>query len=541
MLVFPNENKVINWKNTEKETRPLIEKTKADFDFIAKAEIEQFGAHCKNVVIMSSQDHIIRKKKMREKRLEASSKRKQNSYESYEDESICIKQRSASVSRSHHKDQEYFNTIKSKEEDLHSISTVKRSHNMGSASMNHQKDENYDYQTSQRPHQSFIKIRTSDFDDKGCLTQEDTRFGKKASESTIINKNRISKKIIKKKNKIKGPNFSKSLSRDYFYRQLKSSSSGNFYNVIQNRDNRKIHYDFSKLKPREDRIETIHDNLPFDYDPDKLLSKINNYKKTQACTFSRSVYTPFNGFFNSEGLNYSKENTVKVLENAYFGMPAIQKPKLSKTYYTQNRTEYTAPPSIVNLKKMIDINKFKSVLPSYLCDPRNTSSTCTLNLKSILSNNFAKGDYLDPNVTNTFKVKKSYNAYINYNINNCKSHTKDRSQSLSATNDNTSYNNTGKKLKSVYSITEHSHSQDSNSFRFMTSKENMANIEKYTQKRCKFYKKNLDVATRINAQHFDSIALTRIPNKIQFSAAEKHDFERFKERLMGKQDAYFNK
>lgn len=542
LLVFPNENKVINWKNTEKQTKPIYEKIKPDFDFIAKAEIEQFGAHSKNVVIMSPQDHIARKKRMREKKLEANSKHKQNSYESYEDDSILIKQRSSSISKSHPKDQDMMNTIKSREDDLNSISSsVKRSHNIAASSSNHYKDnENHDYYLSSQRHDSFIKINGTDFDEKGCLTQEETRQANKLNDSTL-NRNRISKKSIKKKNKIRGPNFSKSLSREYFYRQLKNSPSGNFYDISQKRDKKKIYYDFSKLKPREDKIETFHDNLPFDYDPDKLLSKINNYKKTQACVFSRSVYAPFNGLFNTEGLNYSKENTTKVLENPYFGIPAIERPKHSKTYYPQNKTEYSAPPSIVNLKRMLEINKFKSVLPTYLCDPRNTSSNTSLNLKSILSNNYAKGDYLDPDVTNTFKVKKSYNAYINYNVNNCKSQIKDKNQSLSATNDNSSYNNTGKKLKSVYSITELSHSQDSNSFRFMTSKENMENIEKYTQKRSKFYKKNLDVATKINAQHFDSIALTRIPSKIQFSASEKQDFERFKEKLMGRQDAYLNK
>ena len=189
-----------------------------------------------------------------------------------------------------------------------------------------------------------------------------------------------------KKRKIKAPDFSKILSRKKLESIQQKPLCAPQFCSLPTQNNKKIHFNFSKIISRIDDTKPSHTSVPDDYDPNTVLDKINNYKR------------PITYFF----LGTNPDKTIK-------------KPKYNVNYLngTINKFEFDfdEKKSSATTKTNTEIEFFKNKLPEYMLHIKNNLN---FNVKSLILNNYKNSKMYSHDELFLSSIKKSFNELIKY-------------------------------------------------------------------------------------------------------------------------------
>ena len=391
-FLFKKEDLVKNWKLTEKRTISKKKNEIDNFNFLAKAEIENFISNSKNVVIMSpdkkleiqaqsSSNFHLRQQYERNQKIRnnqsntaaslTNSPKKKNISEfgffklrsqNFIDHSETMKNKKSSTSVSNHNFSNKNNNFNKKPTLANNDSPVKL--DIASSFINihnhitptFPNGDNFNNKTK-----SYFNSISNDSDKLVVKTKKESalRINKSKSKINNIVVSNKHKEIKTRKDKIKALNFDNVLSRDYYNKQNKSKNeyepmSLPFFSSRFN--NKKILIDFSKSTIRETNTNIINDITPDDFNPNNHLEKINNFNRTQNVKFSKPIHSPVTYIFNTE----SNTTDINTKLNTFYSVltkkqDSNQNNTSSLTQSISNNTSFNS--SLVKFKYKTKFNK----------------------------------------------------------------------------------------------------------------------------------------------------------------------------------------
>lgn len=586
-FLFKNEDFVKNWKLTEKKTISKKQKENKNFNFLAKAEIEDFICNSKNVVIMSP-----------EKKLEIQSQFPSNFHvrQQYEKNQKIRNNQSnnaASLTNSPKKKNisefgfyklrsqhfiDHSETLKNKKSSTsvnNNNSGKKNIYNKKATLANNDSPVKLDFASSfinihnhitptfpngeagHNKTKSYFNSISNDSDKLIVKTKKESALQFSKSKSKL-NKSVISIKKIEcklKKDKIKALNFDNVLSREYYSKQNKSKNEYEPMSLpfFSNRFNKKkILIDFSKSTVRETNTNVLNDITPDYFNPNDHLEKINNFSKTQNIKFSQPIHSPITYIFNTES-NSTELNTK--LKTFYSGLTKNPSNQIDMSSLNQSNSKNTSFNNSLGKFKYktkfneSEFNKEKQMARTTYYNPNLYSKEKNLpifNLKKLTEiQKYAKvlpSYLLNPSNNNCL----NYKYLISNNYPNSKFiGTKDsdwlynkKSHNLFIQSNQQNYSlynklyhfqekdepKEGKENPNMQSITEASNSAISNTYAYYNSKQNMSNIINYTKKNKLFYDHSLDKIFNNQLKRFDGVSLSlNKPFNITANEQKKYD------------------
>jgi hypothetical protein len=331
----------------------------------------------------------------------------------------------------------------------------------------------------------------------------------KTNKSIIELKNQISKKL-----KIKGPNFNNAITRKMLDDLDNKPLCAPQFSHIQIENKRKIKILFSKVIPRKDDTKIANEVNSIDYDPNKILEKVNAFNRTVSYYFNgskpvkhnpnkkkyfvdyvsgKSGYISNQDIENIENNNFSHNNNLVSTENNFKHANDMKK-KLSQ-----------------KITKIDEKNNIKNILPSYLDTQSNGK---IFNLKSLLLNNFVNSKmYTSDELFKSFQ-NKSFNSYVKFNIRNFRNKEINNANNISSTSCMNSDENSVENL-------------NTKAFKLDLNKKNK-NLSKYIYKNFGYYNYNLDHLFKSKSKNIDCVSLSSVKGNRIFSEFETKEFGNFK-------------